>query len=250
MIQSVERAADILELFISHKSLKAREIAEHLNLHINTTRNIVQTLEKRGFLCKTSGSAYSLGHICHLLGLHCTVWGDLKSIALPHMKELAQTLGNNIFLGGEKNAQIFCIAEYEGGGSILVAERQNWIDQLHCTACGKIFLAYGRLELWKLLQDRGELPRVTDATVTDLALLKNECESIAANGWVLCKNESYDNISSLAVGVFNKNHVLLASLCEYFPTYFLDSKEININEDVLVLKKAAREIAAQYNLRY
>jgi len=248
MVQSIDRAMDILELFINEKSLRAIEIAQKVGLHINTTRNLLLTLEKRGYLCRVEPFRYGLGCQCRVLGDNCTIWDDLKRISEPHMILLAKELGNNIFLSSEKNGKLFCINLCAGNATFLISHEQKWMNQLHCTASGKILLAYGKERLWHTLKENTPLPRFTKQTITEIDKLEEECNAIAKEGWVLTSCESVDQVSSLAVGIFNGNHEIIAALSEYFPKFYLENGTVNIAEHVKSLRNTAQKIAAEYNV--
>ena len=56
LIQSVERAADILELFlVSEPELSVKEISEKLSLSKSTVHGLIKTLEHRGYLQQNPG---------------------------------------------------------------------------------------------------------------------------------------------------------------------------------------------------
>ena len=87
---------------------------------------------------------------------------DLVELAQPSMRRLAEESGETANLFLPRPASIEAIAQIDGR-HLLGAT--NWIGReldLHCTAAGKVFLAFGAAEL-----PAGELRRLTAATITD-----------------------------------------------------------------------------------
>ena len=71
LIQSVERAADILELFLnSTAELSVKEISQKLGLSKSTVHGIIKTLEHRGYLQQNPDDLkYKLGMKLFELGI-------------------------------------------------------------------------------------------------------------------------------------------------------------------------------------
>ena len=102
---------------------------------------------------------------------------DLVELAQPRMRRLADESGETANLIVPRPAGTEAIAQVDGR-HLLGAT--NWIGRelgLHCTAAGKVFLAFGVAEL-----PDGPLEQFTPATVTDRARLERELEAIRDQG--------------------------------------------------------------------
>ncbi|MCG8616809.1 MAG: IclR family transcriptional regulator, partial [Desulfobacterales bacterium] len=83
LIQSIQRAGDILDLFIrDNESIGITRIAEQVNLPKTTAQGIVQTLEALEFLEKDRKDlTYRLGPKVFRLGMQYAACMDIVTIA-------------------------------------------------------------------------------------------------------------------------------------------------------------------------
>jgi DNA-binding IclR family transcriptional regulator len=123
------------------------------------------------------------------------------------MRRLASESGEtaNLFVprpsGSEAIAQV-------DGTHLLGAT--NWIGRelgLHCTASGKVFLAFRVAEL-----PDGELEALTPATVTDRAKLQRELEAIRDQGYGAIVDELEPGLSAVAAPVRDRGGTVIAAL--------------------------------------
>jgi DNA-binding IclR family transcriptional regulator len=100
---------------------------------------------------------------------------DLVELAQPSMRRLAEESGETANLILPRPAGTEAISQVDGR-HLLGAT--NWIGRelgLHCTAAGKVFLAFGAAEL-----PEGELQQITPATVTHRDRLGRELEAMSS----------------------------------------------------------------------
>lgn len=243
LIQSVERALDILELVRkAGGALRSSEIALGLKLKANTANNLIRTLYRRNYLGQDEHGRYFLGAEWCRFGVESDRWATLRQVALPAMQRLSQETGDNAFLGVNADGRLLCVTQTEGTGAVVISQNQAWMDQMHCTASGKILLAYGGTELFEQLKRRGPLHCYTPATITDWDSLREEIELTHQRQYALCKDEGNQGVTVLGVGVLDRQGELIAALSQPFPSYYLQTKEISITERVEILNRYAREI--------
>jgi DNA-binding IclR family transcriptional regulator len=132
---------------------------------------------------------------------------DLLELAQPSMRRLAEESGETANLILPRPAGTEAIAQVDGR-HLLGAT--NWIGRelgLHCTAAGKVFLAFGAAEL-----PAGELQQLTAATVTDRNLLARELEAIRAQGYATLVDELEPGLSAVAAPVRDRGGSVIAAL--------------------------------------
>lgn len=243
LVQSVERALDILEFIASKKEpVRSVDVAHEAELNVNTVSNLLRTLYQRGYLAQDSERRYVLGMNCFNLGKAADRWANLRELALPVLKELAASSGDGAFLGVFDNLKLFCVAYVEGSGAVTVSASQGWADKAHCSATGKILLAHlAEDDLERYLKTE-EMQKFTDKTICSPGLLKKELEKVRASGFAVCCDEASEGISAIAVPVFNNTGEVIASLGQSFPTYFLESGKITDKEKVDLLNEKAGQI--------
>ena len=100
LIQSVERAADILELFLdSEPELSVKEISDKLRLSKSTVHGLIKTLEHRGYLQQNQDNLkYKLGLRLFELGHFIGNQLDITQIARPVIKDLVNEVKETVHL--------------------------------------------------------------------------------------------------------------------------------------------------------
>jgi DNA-binding IclR family transcriptional regulator len=132
---------------------------------------------------------------------------DLLELAQPSLRRLAEECGETTNLIVPRPSGSEAIAQADGH-HLLGAT--NWIGRelgLHSTAAGKVFLAYGVVEL-----PEGELQLLTPATVTDRGRLARELEAIRDQGYATIVDELEPGLSAVAAPVRDRGGEVIAAL--------------------------------------
>ena len=132
---------------------------------------------------------------------------DLVELAQPSMRRLADESSETANLIVPRPAGTEAIAQVDGS-HLLGAT--NWIGRelgLHCTAAGKVFLAFGVAEL-----PDGPLEQFTPATVTDRARLARELEAIRDQGYATLVDELEPGLSAVGAPVRDRGGTVVAAL--------------------------------------
>lgn len=242
LIQSIERALNALEVVRERTPLRSTEIARALGLSPSAASNIVRTLFHRGYLAQDSDGRYVLGCQAYLLGIAADAWAPLRQAAEAPMQRLNRETGYLCFLGVEAQGRVIAVRIVEGAGAVVVPRDQKWLDQLHCTAAGKVLLAHLVPERYAVLRATYVLAPQTPATITDWDALESGLAAIRATGFCVCKDESVYGVSSIAVPVARSGGPAVAALSVAFSSYYLTPERQA--EMVASLNAAARDIAA------
>jgi DNA-binding IclR family transcriptional regulator len=132
---------------------------------------------------------------------------DLVELAQPSLRRLAEESGETANLILPRPAGTEAIAQVDGR-HLLGAT--NWIGRelaLHCTAAGKVFVAFEVAQL-----PAGELEPVTEATVTDRERLGRELEAVRDQGYATIVDELEPGLSAVAAPVRDRGGVVIAAL--------------------------------------
>ncbi len=89
---------------------------------------------------------------------------------------------------------------------------------LHCTASGKLFLAYMPPPQAEELIRHARLEAFTPNTITGPSRLRRECEAIRANGYSTDREEFIAGLIAVAVPVFDEDNAVRAALALHAPT--------------------------------
>ncbi|GEM_PF-860659 len=250
LVQSVERALDIMELVFMHENpLRSSDIANLLNLNCNTTNNLVRTLYRRAYLSQDENGRYMLGSFCARLGEAADRWSILRETSLPIMKKLTRTTEDGAFLGINDGGKLHCVLTLLPTGNIRVVEKQIWNERLHTTAAGKALLAgMDDCELNGWLA-KAKLVSLTPKTLSNSKQLCKDILLSKARGWTKCQDEAADGICALGVPVICNNGKTIAGLAQSFPSYYLESGKVVACKRAEILKTMARKIATAYESR-
>ncbi len=89
----------------------------------------------------------------------------------------------------------------------------------HCSSLGKVFLAWGAVEL-----PRGPLERPTEASLSDAAALRDDFERTRARGWAITMDELEVGLAGVAVPVRGPRDQVVAALGVSGPTQRLEAR--------------------------
>ena len=241
LIQSVERALDILEIVGKVSGpIRSGEIAARLGVSSATANNLIRTLYIRGYLDQHRGGRYTLGLQTFILGNSIDIWKELRTISLEPLQQLSAESGATSFLGVLHQHQVIAVNVIESRAPISISIRQCWLDQYHSTAAGKVLLsALPDTEQDAFLAQQ-PLRQLTPQTICDPKELKASLAEVRRLGYALVRDESVFGISSVGVPVNGHNGQTIAALSTSFSSYFLNDDYLQ--RQLTLLEEARKAI--------
>jgi len=226
-VQSVKRAATILRMF-GHDSpeLGVSEVGRRLHLHKSTASRLLATLESEGFVERVPDSEkYRLGLELLRLAGQTPRFSDMRSIALPLLRDLAERSGETVNLAVPDDDAVVNIEQVSGphmvGGT-------NWIGRrtpLHCVANGKILLAFrSRADIDRVLA--GPLARYTTRTLTGTVALRADLARARAKGYAVALGEIEEGLHAVAAPIHDAQGRAIAAVSVSGPAYRMPPGEI------------------------
>lgn len=250
-IQSVQRAIDIINCVANAgRGLAIKEISSRLDLNVNTTRGLVQTLLANGFLAKdVEHSEYTLGYEfltkSYLLNKYHIK--RIRDAAYPDMERISGRFGVASWLQVAFYRNIYTVETVEAPGShYSYAPKSDSNLPLHATASGKLHLAYmSEPERQKVLGGLSFEP-LTEFTITDRDKFTGEIEQVYGQGYAAEIEETDLGIGSIASPFFDADESLGGTLSVVAPAAKLN----RIISDVIVeLKRTCTRITAAISER-
>ena len=242
LIQSVERALDILENLSQQKDgWQITALAKKLDLKVSTVHNLMKTLVSRNYVEQANETLkYKLGYKSFHLSQSYSAKDKLISLTKKHLEKLNKECNDLVFLGTLKDHSLVCLASAKSNHPLSVNPNQVWTNKLHCTAAGKILLADCSSEELKLIIKKHGLSEFTRSTITERKELLLELEKVRKQGFATASDESLDGISSVGVPLKDISGHVIASLAIGIPT-------VRMNPDrkkkmLEMLKKTAADI--------
>jgi DNA-binding IclR family transcriptional regulator len=179
-IQTVDRALQLLQAFETpEQELGVTELAGALGVHKSTASRLAATLAARGFLERAPGSeSFRLGPELGRLALLAARGGeDLEELARPAMARLAADTGETVNLALLDAFEAVNVAQVDGRHIVGVGSWTGRRTALHCTANGKVLLAFSART-----PPSGELQAFTGRTITSRGALERQLRGGGARG--------------------------------------------------------------------
>ena len=232
-IQSVDRAASILELLGRTGSAGVSEVALELDVHRSTAFRLLAALEARGLVEQSvSRGKYELG--VGVLRLASAVYHRLSIVqqARPCLERLADAQGETVNLAVQRSGWAVNLDQAMGPSPLASHDWVGNLTPLHATASGKVFLAALSPQERTALVGAGPLARFTEATVTDRDRLDAELVEVATAGVARTRGELEDGLNAAAVPVHDHLGTVVASISVAGPAFRFDPADARVVADL------------------
>ncbi|MGI6226350.1 MAG: IclR family transcriptional regulator [Peptococcales bacterium] len=212
LVQSVDRALSILNVFSQHEELGVTEISKLIGLNKSTTYGLLSTLFENGYVDKKANGKYCLGLKLLELGQYVQKRLDVRNIARPFLEELCEKYDETIHLVLCYRGGAYYVDKVESARSIVNITQVGKKVALNASSVGKIILAY----LPKEQQEKElalPLHQYTPNTIVDPVELREHIEVVRENGYALdieeielgirCVGAPIRNYSGQVIGAFS-----------------------------------------------
>jgi DNA-binding IclR family transcriptional regulator len=223
-VRSVDRAVAILDLLAAAGSAGWRtgaEVARELGVHRSTALRLLATLERHALVERDQRTArYRLGRRLPQLASVVTGGFDLRYVARPVCEQLAAATGETATFELLIGDDIVPIEQATASNSVMSV---NWLGRrypVHCTASGKVFLAFSPEAVRERLLAR-PLEPVTPRTVTDRAVLEAQLEEARRAGLARTHEELELGLDAMAAPVYAPEGEVVAAVDVSGPSHRL-----------------------------
>jgi len=219
--KSIDRALQIIELFSMEKPVWGiTEISKELNMYKSNIYNILFTLAKRGFIKKDfKTEKYSLSIKYFELGSVVIKNMDLRKIASPYIEKLFQEFNETVHLGVLDEGRVVSIEREESRQGLYSHIEIGKSTPLHCTAVGKVIMAYLPLEkIDSIIMEKG-LKKFTSSTIINRDELLMELEKIQKQGYAIDNLEHEEGVLCVAGPIRDYTGQVIASLSISGPAF-------------------------------
>ena len=215
--QSTIRALRLLKQFTAERpELSLGELSEQCGLNKTTAYRLLQALLSEALLARDAGSgAYRLGPAVMALGVQAASRGNLREIARPLLRRLADETGETATLEVPVEDTMLILDEIRGGRRIAAAAAVGSRWAIHATATGKAVVAFGD-DGPARLPDR--LVPLTARTITERARLEAQLDEVRRRGFAETVDELEDGFAGVATVVRDGSGEILAAMSICGPT--------------------------------
>jgi len=209
---TIQKALDILMLFRQKPEWTFAELQAELEFNKSTLSRILAVLRNNQFLRKNQNSSYELGLNLFLLGHSVNHEHLLRTTSLPHMQELSNEIGLTTHLGTLETNEVIIIAKAEPRTKLQMTSRVGSTVPAHCTAQGKILLAFSASETVESIVNIRGLTRFTPNTICTMNHLAEELAAIRSRGYAVDQSEHEKHLVCVGVPILDREGELAAAL--------------------------------------
>jgi DNA-binding IclR family transcriptional regulator len=241
---AVDRGADLLvRVLESERPVALAELASAAGIPKSTASRLLSALERRG-LIEQDGPRGRLrpGPAILRVAERGMLERNVVEVARPSLDALAQASGETINLAVAAAHGVEHLAQVDSRHFLGAGQWVGRSVDYHCTANGKVLIAFGRAPL-----PAGELKRYTDATITDPSRLRAELAAVRTGGWAAAIDELEHGLAAIAAPVRGARGDVVAALSISGPT--LRMTPARIAELAPVLIDEARALSARLGHR-
>ena len=216
----MDRAAALLTLVVeADEPVTFAELSEASGLARSTTSRLLAALESNRLLERCSTGSYIGGPLFVLYAARHDRNAEMARLARPMLEAIGESTGETVHLAVANGGQVAHIAQVDA--TYLLGAR-DWTDvevPAHCSALGKVLLAWDVLEL-----PAGRLESITHRTLTSRADLEADLALVRSRGFAVTRDELEIGLAGVAAPVFGADRAVVATVGISGPTARLEDR--------------------------
>ena len=205
----------ILSLFndLGTEEISITEISKTLKMAPSKVSRMLGTVESEGLIEKNSQTGkYRLGILLFELGVVYAYHHPLRKIIRPHIEQMAEEIKLTVSWAILKKNRVVVLDRIQNLPIDVLAYRIGLNLPVHTTSVGKILLAYLPEEEQDRVLKSVNLTKITDTSVIDPKVLKENLRLYKERGYSVDEEETYDNVNCIAVPVRNADGEVIAAI--------------------------------------
>ena len=245
-----ESVAAVLKVFAILQALAERDESGISDLSVRlampkaTVYRFLQTMKTLGYVRQEPDSErYGLTMRMFELGAKSLRYPDLVELCKPHMQRLSDATGETVHLGALIDSEIIYVHKVDSRHMLGMYSRVGRRAPLHCTAIGKVLMAWEAPERRARVLEGCDFKRFRDKTITTRKAFDAELARTLAQGFGQDREEFDEHIRCIAIPIFDRLGQVVAGLSVSFPTFRYD--EAREPELARMLREASRDVSRQ-----
>jgi IclR family transcriptional regulator, acetate operon repressor len=208
----------LAHLAVAREPVALAEISRALKLPKPTTYRLAKSIECAGFVHKDPLTRrYCLGAAFEDLALNALRHGVGHAPRRLLMNSLAEKLGARVNLVVLKGGNLSFVQWVESTAPLRVDFGTDTPMPVHCSASGKLLLAFGSDELREHMLRSAPFRSYTKKTITSASTFERELNKIRKRGHSEDDQELLPGVNCLAVPIFNRSGEVVAGLAVMAP---------------------------------
>ena len=243
-VAAVLKVFAILQALAEKNEIGISELSVRLAMPKATVYRFLQTMKTLGYVRQEADTErYGLTMRMFELGARSLRVPDLVELAKPHMQRLSDATGETVHLGTLIDSEIIYVHKVDSRHMLGMYSRIGRRAPLHCTAIGKVLMAWESAAARDRVIAGCDFKRYRDKTITTREAFDAELERTLAQGFGQDREEFDDHIRCAAIPIFDRNNHVCAGLSVSFPSFRYDvAREPEL---VAMLRDASRDISRQ-----
>ncbi len=246
VLSSLSNALDILNTLSTRPDMGVTELSQKTGLGKASVFRTLYTLERKGFVRKTTDSRYALGMQLAVLGKVADRQMDDYSVLHYILEDLARQTNMTAYLSIlTRSCQMLFLDSAFGNALLQSRIKSGSVGPAHYSGGGKVLLASLLGTAREPELNRLELPFVTESTVTDPARFRAVLEETRLRGYGEDLGESQPELVCYGVPVTDRAGGVLCALSLSGPRQAMLENRAHF---LPKLKESAAHLAAQSDL--
>jgi IclR family transcriptional regulator, acetate operon repressor len=228
---AVDRGADLLvRVLESEEPVALTDLASASGIPKSTASRLVSALERRG-LIEQDGERGRLrpGPAILRIAERSMLERNVVELARPSLDALAAASGETINLAVPAHNGVEHVAQVDSAHFLGTGQWLGRVVDYHCTAVGKVFMAFGRAPL-----PTEPMARHAPATITDPRRLRAECKDVERTGYATAVDELEPGLAAMAAPVRGARGDVVAALSITGPTLRMTPPRIRELQPILI----------------
>jgi len=219
ILNSVNNALAILNLFFTTDELSAVDVASRMGLGRSAAFRSLVTLENRGFLTKTVHGKYRLGIKLFSLGQLAYSRMELISLIHPFLVSMAHEGGETSHLAIlVDTTHVMFIDKALGTHYLKMDTAIGFRQYAHLTATGKALLANQSEQALNQYVKKAEFEKRTSHSIRSAKELLGALDVVREQGYAWDNEECEEGLTCFAVPVLDASRSAIAAISTSGPT--------------------------------
>ncbi|WP_048647399.1 HTH-type transcriptional regulator BhcR [Nitratireductor soli] len=241
LIQSLDRAMDVLKVVAGGSGLSLTEIADRSGQSASTAYRILITLEKhRVVQFDEPAQLWHVGLEAFRIGSSFLGRTSIVEQSRPVMQRIMAETGETANLAIIDRGEVIFVSQVETHEPIRAFFRPGTRGPVHASGIGKALLAFLPEIQAQTILKQGAQDAYTDKTIVSGEALAAEMATIRTRGWAIDDEERTPGMRCIAAPIFNQFGEAVAGVSLSGPAFRITPKR-DADYGVLV-RKAADEI--------
>lgn len=229
MGSAVQKAIAVLEAAVAGpRNLRLTELARETGLSRQSAHRILRQLEESGMVRhEPLHDSYLVGHRLKRLSLAALSAAQRSGAGHEILADLVSRVGESCNLGMLDGREVVYVDRVECDWPLRLQLQPGSRLPAHCSAIGKLLLAFLEPEVCGRLLGAASLTRHTANTETDLMRLRRELDRIRSEEVSINDQEYMVGLLGIAVPIRNDQGRVIAALAVHAPVARMNKTQAN-----------------------